>query len=1159
MVQLKQNIAGYYDEQGRFRPIRSPQYVGSGGSRRKATKSDKRKYSKAKGGDLGKARQERALEAPWDREYRLDQEAKAAQEKERQRIEREIAGEIYGDAGGRMSTGKARTLAQFVRGMGGINTTARVRRGRVKYGDLENFTFKGSGQRGLVTTTPGKGKSLDYMHQAAREAGFDVVDMDDLLDRLDDEIRGGSPTYSTHGSLTYNPAESWIASDAELRLLNAETRRLASRPAGRLKLNPVGWFSDCKTGDEVKKLYRKLASKWHPDKAGGDLRKMQEINADYDKAMKAVANNETNEFRASAERAAAKPLREAIEFAVTLPDDVEVVIRGLWLWIQGNTFPIKDQLKAFRSSDGNRFKFASKKKAWFFAAVPSANRRGELSFDDIDRLHGRELVNDRKRRLKLNPGGDLDVANTILQQLGGSKFLAMTGAKNLGHTTKSLQFRLPANFASGGINYVKITLNGRDLYDVGFGKLRGLKYTIVKIDKNIYADMLRDLFTQRTGLDTSLGTMGRHNPASNPIKVLKHKFYVGQKLATRFIGDYDLILRGVVVSRTPKFVTVKIENDREPKRCGVSVWDDTEIIFPEGRYSMAPVFRAKDGDRVGNPTASGVRLVNNPDPLSTFANLAVGIASTLQVNEMLAKSKTQKAAKRRGTTTAKTNKRTNPAPAAKRSKGPKGDLYVLTIGSGDDLISVYLHDGDKDGFSKRFKTMAAAKSYATKNKVKLVSNPAAAKVNGIVSRAWARSRAKAEYARELRLAAAAERSRKRRSKYEGQARSNPALTADQKIFIAALEDPRLEHTVDSWGSEKIDRIAAQLRNKKLLTSWGTLTSKGYEIAAELRKQPSKTNPRSAAGKTAVARSTKANPRVIQLPVGFHWKKRQAAGGGDYFEITDPKGLIVGWGTTRTNALRTFKTYGVKAKAQSGFSKDRAKQIREGARSIRLPARKNPKDDGGKRFMVRWHDFGTGIVTETFPNVTQARTFARSIARKGHLVDVIDTLYGSNKGTYGPAKAKKRNPKASLPKRRTFEMFQGRPATTAKAMPVSRHAPARLDQLGDLIEIKLNSGKVLDLSGKDLKLCAAAGKLWIAGGKFAKANPAAKANEINLIDAIDHVVYGTYKPHHGDHKYTHYIHRLGEESGLMPTLCVDREGFPVIRGGNYKIEARGIVD
>jgi hypothetical protein len=157
-------------------------------------------------------------------------------------------------------------------------------------------------------------------------------------------------------------------------------------------------------------------------------------------------------------------------------------------------------------------------------------------------------------------------------------------------------------------------------------------------------------------------------------------------------------------------------------------------------------------------------------------------------------------------------------------------------------------------------------------------------------------------------------------------------------------------------------------------------------------------------------------------------------------------------------------------------------------------------------------------------------------------------------------APKTNPKpAKIPHRRTFAMFQGRAATTAKAVPVSRHAPARLDQLGDLIELKLNSGRLLKFPGKKFKLCAAHGKLWIAGGKFAKPNPQSKANGLDAIDAIDHVVYGTYKPHHGDHKYTHYIHKLGEESGHLPTLAVDRDGFPVIRGGRYKVEARGIVN
>lgn len=139
------------------------------------------------------------------------------------------------------------------------------------------------------------------------------------------------------------------------------------------------------------------------------------------------------------------------------------------------------------------------------------------------------------------------------------------------------------------------------------------------------------------------------------------------------------------------------------------------------------------------------------------------------------------------------------------------------------------------------------------------------------------------------------------------------------------------------------------------------------------------------------------------------------------------------------------------------------------------------------------------------------------------------------------------------------MFQGRPSTTAKEMPVSRFAPARLDQLGDLIELKLADGQIIKPNPQRFKLCAAGGKLWIAGGKFAKANPAGKANELNPISRIVHVVYGTRKPHHGDHAYTHYIHKMGEDTGHQPMLAVDREGFPIIRGGQYKIEARGIVN
>jgi len=96
------------------------------------------------------------------------------------------------------------------------------------------------------------------------------------------------------------------------------------------------------------------------------------------------------------------------------------------------------------------------------------------------------------------------IAQIILAQLGGNKFLAMTGAKQLVAVEKGLQFKLPARFAKNGITCVIIKLNSMDLYDVTFGKI--VKYELKEIAKvnSIYADMLQEVFTEQTGLDTHL-------------------------------------------------------------------------------------------------------------------------------------------------------------------------------------------------------------------------------------------------------------------------------------------------------------------------------------------------------------------------------------------------------------------------------------------------------------------------------------------------------------------------------------------------------------------------------------------------------------------------------------------------------------------------------
>ena len=101
---------------------------------------------------------------------------------------------------------------------------------------------------------------------------------------------------------------------------------------------------------------------------------------------------------------------------------------------------------------------------------------------------------------------DMTVAKTILRQLGGNKFRAMTGAKNFVGTDNSLSFRLPGGggFCKNGINSVRITLNSMDLYDVVYMRIWGSKVKTVEEVSGLYFDSLTDSFERVTGLATSL-------------------------------------------------------------------------------------------------------------------------------------------------------------------------------------------------------------------------------------------------------------------------------------------------------------------------------------------------------------------------------------------------------------------------------------------------------------------------------------------------------------------------------------------------------------------------------------------------------------------------------------------------------------------------------
>lgn len=110
----------------------------------------------------------------------------------------------------------------------------------------------------------------------------------------------------------------------------------------------------------------------------------------------------------------------------------------------------------------------------------------------------------------------------IISQIGGHRFLAMTGSKILhyGYNDKGyvyIMMKLIRNKSKA--NHLKIQLNGFDLYDMEFikiGKKLNKEYSLAGIKvyddtreviaeyNDCYNDMLEDIFTSVTGLYTRL-------------------------------------------------------------------------------------------------------------------------------------------------------------------------------------------------------------------------------------------------------------------------------------------------------------------------------------------------------------------------------------------------------------------------------------------------------------------------------------------------------------------------------------------------------------------------------------------------------------------------------------------------------------------------------
>lgn len=100
---------------------------------------------------------------------------------------------------------------------------------------------------------------------------------------------------------------------------------------------------------------------------------------------------------------------------------------------------------------------------------------------------------------------DNEIAKTILLQLGGRRFVAMTGSRDFINLGNGLRMSLGRNKTSA--NRLEIIYDGgADLYNVRFYRQSFSRKTFeckikdIKTYEGVYFDMLEDIFTEVTGM-----------------------------------------------------------------------------------------------------------------------------------------------------------------------------------------------------------------------------------------------------------------------------------------------------------------------------------------------------------------------------------------------------------------------------------------------------------------------------------------------------------------------------------------------------------------------------------------------------------------------------------------------------------------------------------
>ena len=148
------------------------------------------------------------------------------------------------------------------------------------------------------------------------------------------------------------------------------------------------YFTNISSLEELKKHYKDLAMKHHPDR-GGDTATMQEINNEY----RYFCENPSFDFKYAGDKEDLLVYPEVLSKIINFKGIVIELI-GAWLWVSGNTIAYKTELKQAG------FWYASKKQMWYWRPDGlKSNKHDPIDINAIRNKYGSDVIKQKEHLL----------------------------------------------------------------------------------------------------------------------------------------------------------------------------------------------------------------------------------------------------------------------------------------------------------------------------------------------------------------------------------------------------------------------------------------------------------------------------------------------------------------------------------------------------------------------------------------------------------------------------------------------------------------------------------------------------------------------------------------------------------------------------------------